>query len=71
MFINTRGTRTQSDNEHCSGEVKQGDCKPDELGRNTVNSYRQTLYKANHTKNTAELIAFTFKNGLLIELLPQ
>lgn len=37
------------------------------LTENTVNSYRQDLLKQTQTKNTDELIAFTFKNGLLPE----
>ncbi|TXI70051.1 MAG: response regulator transcription factor [Cyclobacteriaceae bacterium] len=35
------------------------------LSENTVNSYRQKLLRQTRTKNTVELVAFAFKNGLL------
>jgi DNA-binding NarL/FixJ family response regulator len=41
------------------------------LGENTINSYRQDMLRQTHTKNTDELIAFAFTNGLVIESLPQ
>lgn len=41
------------------------------LSEHTVNSYRQDLLRQTHTKNTDELIAFAFLNGLLGEHLSQ
>lgn len=35
------------------------------LSENTINSYRQDLLRLTRTKNTDELIAFAFTNGLL------
>lgn len=37
------------------------------LTDNTVNSYRQLLLKQTACKNTDDLVAFAFKNGLLAE----
>lgn len=36
-----------------------------DLTENTVNSYRQTLLKQTHTRNTDELVAFAYENGLI------